>query len=479
MSGQGKFTLLFLTSIFVSVCCNLVLASNSYASLHKLSPSEEKLQDKTLVVANSKAWKPFSYVDASGEAQGLLVDIWKEYGRVNQVQISFLLTDWNESLESVKKGRADVHAGMLWSETREAHFDYLEGIVKIDTQLFFSSTILGTEPVEYLTHGHVGVVIGGYEESYIKEHFPNATLFGFANNELMLKHALNGNLDAFVADFQVANFYLHTSDKANQFLPVKHLYSGYIRPAIAEGDYELRLALKKGFDLIPAVDLERIERKWIHVETVYPEYFLPAIILLTFTLVISYILHLRSAVASRTKALQLLNEKLQRLASEDSMTGIYNRRYFIEQLKLSCKKNHGNLSLLLFDIDRFKAINDNFGHHVGDFIICELVKTVQHIVPKESLFARIGGEEFCILIEGLSYEETQDFAKKVQQSVSTSLYPHDDFTHIISVSLGAVHVNQADVDHQYLINQADRLMYVAKTNGRDCYQTKSLESAER
>ncbi|MCJ8303461.1 transporter substrate-binding domain-containing protein [Shewanella sp.] len=83
------------------------------------------------------------FLDANGEPQGLLIDIGKEYARVNNVEVSFVLTDWHESLQAVKSKEADIHAGLLWSEHRETYLDFLPGIVEIDTQLFFSSKLWG------------------------------------------------------------------------------------------------------------------------------------------------------------------------------------------------------------------------------------------------------------------------------------------------------------------------------------------------
>ncbi|MPY23883.1 diguanylate cyclase [Shewanella sp. YLB-07] len=460
-------------SLFFFAIFYYLLATCSSASENDQDIKNTK-HKKQLIIANSKAWKPFSYIDTNGEAQGLLIDIWKEYARVNDVDVSFLLTDWNDSLQAVKAKEADVHAGLLWSEHRETYLDFLPGIVKIDTQLFFSSKLLGTDVRNYLESGRVGVVFAGYEETYMMKHYPKVKLIAFDNNELMLKSAFSGEIHAFVADFQVANFYLYTSQRPNQFSPVKHLYSGLIRPAVAEGQNRLRLELQHGFKQISAVDLERIQRKWIHVETVYPKYLLPMFFALILLLTAAYIFHLRRAVAHRTHELHQLNRELQRLASIDAMTNIYNRRYFIELLQQACDDNQTGLSLLLFDIDRFKSINDNFGHSVGDFIICAMVKTIKRQLPPEAVFGRIGGEEFCIFIQGLTPEQSQELAKRVQSSVTSSHYCQNNIRHAVSISLGAVYCEEANIDHQFLINQADHLMYIAKSMGRDCYQFNKL-----
>jgi len=454
----------------------LMILHQANANELNRTPEARSMEGNTLVVANSKAWKPFSYIDDSGEPQGLLVDIWKEYARVNDVDVIFILTDWDESVQLVRSGKADVHAGLLWSESRDLFLDFLDGVVEIDTQLFFSADYLGTDVEHFLQSGELGVVTGGYEESYIREKYPHVKLISYTNNEVMLSSAFSGEINAFVADFQVANFYLYTSSQPSSFSPVKHLYTAQIKPAVREGAHKLRIELETGMSNISDVDLQRILRKWLHVETVYPKYLFQFVfsILLGFSLL--YILQLRKTVSSRTAELRQLNLELQHLASIDSLTGIYNRRYFIKSLKEACltMNEEASLTLLLFDIDKFKTINDNFGHVVGDYIIKEIAKVVAEKIPTEAVFARIGGEEFCIYLHNLTVKQANALSKKVQACVSDARFEKDDVCHHVSVSLGSVYCTTEAVDHQYLINQADHLMYIAKSLGRDGYQFKTL-----
>lgn len=105
----------------------------------------EEQERKTLRVTNSKAWKPFSYLAEDGSPRGILIDLWKLYGEQNGVDIEFVLVDWNDSLTAVEEGKADVHAGMLWSEPRELRFDFAEPIMTINTQLYLSQRIITTD----------------------------------------------------------------------------------------------------------------------------------------------------------------------------------------------------------------------------------------------------------------------------------------------------------------------------------------------
>lgn len=123
----------------------ILLLAFSLTGLFSTFVSAEEQERKTLRVANSKAWKPFSYLAEDGSPRGILIDLWKLYGEQNGVDIEFVLVDWNDSLTAVEEGKADVHAGMLWSEPRELRFDFAEPIMTINTQLYLSQRIITTD----------------------------------------------------------------------------------------------------------------------------------------------------------------------------------------------------------------------------------------------------------------------------------------------------------------------------------------------
>lgn len=130
---------------------------------------------ETIVVTNSKAWKPFSFLNQKGEPDGILVDYWRKYGELNKVNVEFLLVDWQASLDAMKSGDADIHAGLLWSESRDQYLEYGPSIMKIDTQLYVHQSLITQDIDEFMRGGHnhrVGVVVGGYEESFTRREFP-------------------------------------------------------------------------------------------------------------------------------------------------------------------------------------------------------------------------------------------------------------------------------------------------------------------
>ena len=355
-------------------------------------------QSDKLVIANSKAWKPFSFINHKGEPDGILVDYWREYGRKNNVEIEFLLLDWQASLDAVRDGQADIHAGLLWSEQRDSYLDYAPEILSIDTQMYIGQALIGTNLDAFMLGEHqhlVGVVAGGYEEEFTKRHFPNLNLISYSNNQLMIEAAFNGELDAFVADLQVANFYLFSSDEPQRFIGVRHLYSGNLRAAVREGNVELQQEITRGINEFDNDEKQQIFNRWMYVNTVYPDYLVPVAALIIGIVTFSYIVALKITVKVRTNALEQVNLELKKLSETDQLTELSNRRHFVNEFQQRLKEG-GSITVMIFDIDDFKQINDNYGHQTGDIVIKSVAHAANDTLSDLHLMGRIGGEEFAV-----------------------------------------------------------------------------------
>jgi diguanylate cyclase (GGDEF)-like protein len=162
---------------------------------------------------------------------------------------------------------------------------------------------------------------------------------------------------------------------------------------------------------------------------------------------------------------------LETLATTDQLTGIYNRRYFfdIANKELSRVKRHHTLcSLLMLDIDHFKNINDRYGHNIGDEALKLFSKTISSLLRDNDIFARIGGEEFVILLLDTSKEQAFNKGLEIIKSVeklSINTYENDLLR--FTVSIGVSPLNIDDIEIQCAISRADNALYQAKTHGRN------------
>lgn len=161
-------------------------------------------------------------------------------------------------------------------------------------------------------------------------------------------------------------------------------------------------------------------------------------------------------------------EELDHLASYDVMTGIYNRRKFFELAKSLYNKDNKNTYAVMVDIDKFKNINDTYGHAFGDVVIKLLATAVKEHLPKEFVFGRIGGEEFAIIGVMGSMQEITELMEKIRK-IAEELKPENDERTVVTftISTGIAEKSQTTKSLDTLLQLADDALYEAKETGRN------------
>lgn len=170
--------------------------------------------------------------------------------------------------------------------------------------------------------------------------------------------------------------------------------------------------------------------------------------------------------------LQLLRyqRQLERLATTDQLTELWNRRYLMEVAgnEVGRFRRYGRtFSTVIFDIDHFKKLNDTYGHAAGDFALVECAKTLSEAVRGQDTLARIGGEEFCVLLPDTNGEGAAQLAEKIRQRVEAIEITFDDQLITFTVSLGVAEVRESDEGFETLLARADEALYRAKEGGRN------------
>lgn len=176
------------------------------------------------------------------------------------------------------------------------------------------------------------------------------------------------------------------------------------------------------------------------------------------------------------QALNEANEKLQQLASQDFLTGITNRRYFYENAERVLQRSRQQqttVSVIMFDLDHFKKINDAYGHEVGDVVLRAATVPVVNALRPLDLFSRTGGEEFLVLLPAVALEEASAIAERVRQAIASAEFQADANRIKVTVSLGVAEWDGSE-SLQRLISRVDVAMYEAKHAGRNCVRVASL-----
>ncbi len=165
-------------------------------------------------------------------------------------------------------------------------------------------------------------------------------------------------------------------------------------------------------------------------------------------------------------SLMLENMVLEKLSIYDDLTGLFNARFFREKLD-EFTKGYQSLSLVLLDIDFFKKVNDTYGHPAGDLVLQNMGQTLKLNLPKESVVARIGGEEFAILIPELSLDKVMIYAEELAVRIRALKMPYDGKILKITSSFGVSVWNPKAMVVREFYKAADEALYHSKKNGRD------------
>ncbi len=163
--------------------------------------------------------------------------------------------------------------------------------------------------------------------------------------------------------------------------------------------------------------------------------------------------------------------KLQEYANRDGLTGIANRRFFEARLRdefSRWQRYGGNLSVLLFDLDHFKTINDRFGHVVGDNVLRVMAQRVVDVVRSQDTFGRFGGEEFALLLPCTSLDEAMLVAEKIRQTIGSTPIEAEGVRVPVTARVGGAAAHAGALTHETLVNEADAALYRAKRQGRNC-----------
>lgn len=176
-----------------------------------------------------------------------------------------------------------------------------------------------------------------------------------------------------------------------------------------------------------------------------------------------------SSILDNCELEKSVNE-LHKLSMIDNLTNIYNRRYFFkmsQDLVSIAAREQKKVSLLMIDIDYFKKINDTYGHQAGDFILVSLVKEIEKVMRKSDIFARIGGEEFSILLHNTSIEGACVIAEKIREIIENKVFTYNSISINLTISIGIAELNEKHTSIETLYTQADKQLYFAKASGRN------------
>ena len=184
--------------------------------------------------------------------------------------------------------------------------------------------------------------------------------------------------------------------------------------------------------------------------------------------------NLEETVERRTAELVQAKETAELMARIDKLTGVFNRRAFEEQAAVEyirAKRQRHPLTVILLDIDNFKAINDTYGHKIGDTVLCNIAEVVQKDIREIDCLGRIGGEEFAILLPETGITQGTEIAERIRHKMMTSSIDLEGHQICYTSSFGVATLEPDHPSLEEALRNADKAMYNSKRNGRNLVTT--------
>ena len=306
-------------------------------------------------------------------------------------------------------------------------------------------------------------------EKLLKKLYPDLTLIEVKNTDEALKLVSKGKVFATADILPTIAYKINKYNYSNLKIAGKTDAIFHVRFMVRDDYKELIPMINRVIDGITLAQKNQIYQKWISVS--YQKGFslnylrnilvIASIVILIFIL---WILFMKREIIKRKK----LERELEILATTDELTSVFNR-YKIdmvmeEQINLA-KRYKRPFSVIFFDIDHFKQVNDTYGHKKGDKVLKELGKLVSQNIRKSDIFGRWGGEEFLIICPETKVEEAKQSAEKLRGLIER--YNFDEkFVCPITCSFGVTEYKYGD-NSETIVKRVDKLLYKAKEEGRN------------
>lgn len=454
---------------------SIIYSNNFHLNLTK----EEQIWLKTHPVVHlgiDRAFPPFGTITDDNQYIGFTADIMQMISY--RLGFTFFVeknTPWDKTIAMAKTGQIDMIAGLVKSKERQEYLEFSKPYIKTPTIIINNSVkhgYIGT--LENLKGQRVAIEKGSYAANEIAKKYPDIKLIAVENTSIALSLVAIGDADAYVGNAVTASFIIRKLAYHNLSFSGETEYSSNHSIGIIKPNRHLSSIINKALNSISKNSLDSITNYWFGMR-IHP-FISKNTTLIIIAVLSSFIVLFGIWIISlrRTKrALKESQEALKDRSEIDYLTGLGNRRKFYQYLNQKIENNtkqSQSFSLLFLDLDLFKEVNDSLGHDVGDLLLAETSKRIQKCVENFNGFvARIGGDEFIIILSGICDKAVIDTAAEcIRTSIGNSYYINDNKINI-TCSIGVTrYPEDANTAKQLVIN-GDQAMYQSKKLGRNCY----------
>lgn len=442
------------------------------ALLGAASPSPAAMPGEIdrLVVVTDDHYPPYLFRDEDGALQGIVKDRWALWSQRNAIPVEVRGMDWAGAQRELREGRADVIDSLAYTEERASHYAYSLSHDNAEARLFFHRSLTGITGLESVRQMPVAVKRG----SACRERLRSAgvqSIQEFPDSQALVKAAAAGIVRVFCMDTYAARYFLFQERLAEDFHETEPVYTATLHWAVSADRPELLAFIESGYGKIAPGEIARIDAKWmghpmrspLDVRYLYALAAIPVALVAFSLLLMIWNRFLRLRVEARARY----------YSTRDALTGLPTRPLLhdrLEQALVQAGARNACVAVLFVDLDRFKSVNDTYGHVGGDQVLREISERLQRMVGKSDTVSRISSDEFVVVLAGL--EKAGDAAGFAGRVLAEMQRPVDIEANsvVCTASIGiAVHPGDGTTAGA-LIRNSDIAMFRAKKRGRNNFQ---------
>ncbi len=421
-------------------------------------------------------WAPIEFIDDQGELIGVTADLMKIIEKRANVSIEVtLFNQWSQLLKALQNKNIDMIASMEKTVDRKNFATFTEGYWPSHWALILPSVNSTVNSVAQLKGKRLAVVKGYQLIPYLHQHFPQTLLQIVKDSQSGFAAVRQGKADAFIDGMVAAASELKEGEYRDlRFSLVEDIAPAMERIGVRDDWRPLVGILNKVIATITADEKKAILETWFEIKIesgIDKQKVLQfgglAIVILV--LVLLWNRHLKAEVRLRRE----MELKMQHMATHDELTGLPNRGLLRDRLNTSIA-NHARhqelLALLFIDLDGFKAVNDTYGHDIGDELLIQIAERFDNRIRKTDTVARCGGDEFVILLTSLHHREEAAFICEKIISQAREPFVLSSCTVTVGASIGVAMYPDDGTDPETLVKAGDTLMYAVKTSGKNNFK---------
>jgi polar amino acid transport system substrate-binding protein len=433
-----------------------------------LTQGEKKYLQKKKVInmCTDPDWMPFEKIE-NGQHIGMAADYFEIVKKTTNLDIQLIKTkNWTESLELAKQRKCDILSLLMSTPERKKYLDFTTPYLKVPIVMATKTDVPFINDFNLLKGKKLGIPKDYAFVEILRVKYPDLTIIEVDNLDDGLKKVVQGDLYGYIGTLATIGYSFQKKFTGELKISGKFDGTWDLGIGVRNDDPVLLNIFQKVVNSIDKELEQKILNNWLAInyvkETDYN---------LLFKTIGGFALILLIILFFYFKQLKL-QKQLKILVATDSMTKLYNRRYFedsAEQFLQLAKRNNTDLSLIMLDVDNFKKVNDTYGHKVGDIVLIKLAEILQDLSRKSDIICRFGGEEFLILLPQTDLEGTKFMAEKIRAYIEEFALQLDTANQLkFTVSLG---VSQVDIfqdkNIEDGIKRADDALYDAKNSGKN------------